>query len=180
MPNYLDMCDTAKAARNEFIAYRDRCWRYLGSIINGLTEHCAIPRDQITFLKWNRHEGVDRKYLPPDSPTGLDSLPSAVEFDDLDGYMHLGVRICLTPHGPLPIQFVTFVLWVSEQNGAPLVKIGIDAKPKTAFLDNETGRNIFCDGIAGQIIRAYSDRKTAAPKTAGFDLNVTEKANDSV
>jgi hypothetical protein len=85
MTKYEEMCDAAKTARDEFFAYRKRIWGYFGSVINGLQTHCGVPPQQITYLKWNGHQGEARRYEPPsDSPTDHYTLPGAIEYDEVE------------------------------------------------------------------------------------------------
>jgi hypothetical protein len=172
MPNYQDMCIAAKNAQTEFFAYRDRCFKYLNLIVEGLHSHCGVPDDQITYLKWNGKEGTERWYSPAENGR-VYSLPGAVAFDESDGFWHLGLSIGLTPENELPKQRVAFVICVAEQGETVQVKMGIDAKPKTVFIHNEQARNLFCEGIAQGAITAFNEaKKKPKSDTIRFRVNL--------
>lgn len=96
---------------------------------------------------------------------------AAAEFNEEDGFWRVAVRILLTPRNVFPPQQVTFVLCVSEDQNSPVVKIGINEKPKHVHLGNENAVKLFCDGLSQLVILAVSHPMLAAPnapKSYGF------------
>jgi hypothetical protein len=169
MSSYQEMCETAETERKGFLEQRDRCWGYLFSIVSGLLDHCGVPQDQLAYLKWNGLHGTARRYVDA-GDDGEYTLPGATDYDTEDGCWHLGVRIGLTPHNTFPKQYVAFVICVSEQNNFPVVKIGINEKLKHVHLSSEGARNLFCDGLVQQAVKAIANRNTRVSRTIGFEV----------
>lgn len=169
MTKYEEMCEAAKNARKEFLAYQQRSWGYFGAIINGLQTHCGVPVDKITYLKWNGHQEEARQYLAAEEGMKY-ALPGAIDYDEINGFWNLGILITVTPDNVFPKQWVTFALCIKEQNQTPLVKIGLDGKAQLVQLENLGARNQYCEMIAEQVIKAFSDPTEPGSKVIGFAL----------
>lgn len=165
------MCAAAETARKRYLDAQQRCWGYLFSILGGLVEHCGVPDDQITFLRWNGLQGDERRYLPLEEGN-VYTLTGATVFDESDGYWHLGLLIYLNPRNHLPRLHIVFALCVTERNDAPLVKVGIDGKPRTVFLNNPAARNQFCEEIVQRAISTFekADYPKVSQQAIGFNL----------
>jgi hypothetical protein len=167
MTKYEEMCSAANNARKEFLDCQQRCWAYFYSIIGGLEDHCGVPKEKITYLKWNGQRDGTRRYLPAE-PGITYTLPGAIDYDETDGFWHLGLRIVLGPDNVAPKPWVTFALCIKEQNQTPMVKVGIDGKPRTIFLDNENARNQYCEIITEEAVKAFSNPTEPGIKVIGF------------
>ena len=165
MANYSEMRDAALNAQQRFNGMRDRAYGCLGKVVQGLITHCQVPQDKITFLKWNGGLDEQRHYYPADAGQRY-SLQGAAVFDDSDGYWHLGIRISLTQ-----LQFVSFALCVTQQDGTIKVKTGVDAKPQTLNIDNEAELRAYCESIADKVIQVYAEPKSSESRTFGFGGN---------
>src|ERR1700684_4410779 len=98
MSKYQEMCEASIAARKKAIQSRDRCFKHLIFLVNGLAKYCEIPGDKITFLLWNEDRGTYRE-----ADDGMmHGVPDAAFYNKSDGYWHLGVAITLSPKGSIP------------------------------------------------------------------------------
>ena len=167
MTKYEEMCEAAKSARKEFLAYQERCWGYFFSIIGGLEDHCGVPEDKITYLKWNGLRDEKRRYLAAE-PGVTYALPGTIDYDETDGFWHLGLRIVLGPDNVVPKPWITFALCVKEQNQTPMVKMGINSKPQAVHLDDENARNQYCEIITEQVVKSFSNPTDPGSKVIGF------------
>jgi hypothetical protein len=111
--------------------------------------------------------------LPPEDG-GTYVFPGAIEYDETDGFWNLGVLITLTPDNTFPKQWVTFVLHIKEQNQAPLVKIGLDGKTQVVLLENGNARNHYCELLAEQVVKAFSN-PTQPSKVIGFVIGTSQE-----
>jgi hypothetical protein len=143
-----------------------RCWGYLATLMNGLVVYCGIPLERVTYLRWNEATGEERAYKAPEK--GQYTLPGATEFDQEDGYWHLGVRIELSPPTLFPPEWVFFPLCVTEHEGKPLVKLGVAGEPRRVNPDDPADRNALYEVIFETIKQCYDSSKKSASKSIGF------------
>ena len=162
MTNYADMSKAARDSQSLFNSFRGRAYGYLDKILQGLSTHCQVPHDKITFLKLVDEQDGNRTFSPAD-PGRRYSLSGATVFDDSDGYWNLGIRISLTQ-----LQFITFVLCVTEEGGIVKVKTGRNAKPRVLNLDSEGDINAFCDSIADGVVAVFAEPRSSNSRTLGF------------
>jgi hypothetical protein len=178
MTKYEDMCTAAKTAKDEFFAYRQRCWNYFGSVVEGLQMHCGVPSETITYLKWNGQQGDARSYSPPsDSPTARYTLPGAINYDEADGFWHLGLNINLSPNA-YPVRHISFLLCANEQNGIPMMRMGLDEKPQMVPFEHVIARDMFCDRLMERLTQVFREPIKPATKKIGFLLG-TLRPDDS-
>ncbi len=169
MSKYEEMREVAHATRRNWIQYRDRSWGYMAALVNGFMDYCEVPKDmdQITFLKWNEKTGEQRTYREAEEGQHY-TLMGATVFDPEDGYWHLGVCITLTPPGTFPPQWVSFALCVTEHEGKPMVKVGVNGKPRQIDLNVQDQCKVFYDGIVENIKQSFGDSKKSDSKRIGF------------
>src|SRR5690242_982703 len=135
MSKYEEICDVAVKARKDWIARRERCWKYMASLTNGFIGYSGIPREQVTFLRSNEAKGEERTYLEAE-PGRVYSLLGATVLDKEDDYYHLGVHITLGPASVLSALWISFALCVTEEGGKPKVKLGFSGEPRQLDLDD--------------------------------------------
>jgi hypothetical protein len=161
------MCEAAELARKAWFAQQERCWRYFFSLMNGLIEYSVIPPERITYLCWNGLVGEERNYTGPENG-GQFTLPGAVKFDEDDGFWHLGVHIALRPPNHFPPTAVSFVLCVKDQDGQPLLKIGLDGKTSLLNMSDPIQVNSFYDRIIEDVNRCFREPNKSKQKSIGF------------
>jgi hypothetical protein len=167
MTKFDEMRDAANKGRRDFIAFRDRSWGYLIKLVTGFSEHCGVPNDQITLLRWNGLTGDERAYSA--SGDGKYVIPQAAEFDEEDGYWHLGVRVTLSDPGNFPVNWFAFTLCVTEEQCKPVVKLGFMGKPQSLDFEQPTQCAPFYEGIVTTVMqRIKAPIKKDSQKTIGF------------
>ena len=176
MTAYDDLCKAAEAAEVEFQAYRQRCWSYFGWVIDGLKSHSGVPGQSIVFLKWNGKKGEGRGYLArEDQTTPFYTLPGAAGYDESDGYWHLGICISLAESF---LGHVSFLLCTNEQNGEPMLRMGLQERPEPVSIDDTAAQKLCCDKLMKRLTKLYSDPTKPGSKAIGFVLG-TERPDDS-
>ncbi|MDR3764444.1 MAG: hypothetical protein P4M01_10145 [Acidobacteriota bacterium] len=162
MANYNDMRNAALKSQQQFNSMQERVYSCFAKIVRGLITYSQVPQDAITLLKWNGSTSDERDYCPAE-PGKMFTLPGATIFDDSDGYWHLGLCIGLTQ-----LQFVSFVLCITEQDGAAKVKTGVSGKAQTLNFEDESSVRAYCESICEQAVRVYSEPTSSASRTFGF------------
>jgi hypothetical protein len=170
---YEEIRDVAAAARKSWISQRDRCWSYMGNLVNGFVKYCGVPFGQITYLRSNEASGELRAYREPEDG-GRYTLLRAIVFDDEDGYYHLGLCVTLTPPNVFPPQWVSFALCVTEKDGKPTVKIGFVGEPRQIDLNDASQCGAFYEGIVESLKQCFRDPKKSNSKTIGFGVSSDE------
>jgi hypothetical protein len=169
MSKYDEMCAAADLARKEWIDVRQRCWNYLALFMKGLKDYCEIPADRVTYLRWNGLKGEERDYARADGG-GSFTLPGAAEFDEDDGFWHLGVHITLRPPGHFPPTAVSFVLCVKVQKGQSILKIGIDGKECQVDPSEPAQAQAFYDRVLEDVKRSFLEPNSSKHKSIGFTM----------
>ncbi|MGO8759026.1 MAG: hypothetical protein ACLQG3_12955 [Terracidiphilus sp.] len=177
MSKYDEMCAAAESARNKWFEQRHRCWRCLNLLMGGLEDYCGIPADRITYLHWNGLNGEERNYSRPEGGRSF-TLPGATDFDEEDGFWHLGVHIALRPPGHLPPTAVAFVLCVKDQAGQSMLKIGIDGKVGQVDPTDRTQVNAFCDRIFENVKQSFREPNSPKRKSLGFTFERGDHAEE--
>jgi hypothetical protein len=158
------MREAARKSQRAFDETRTRAWKSFERILQGLFNHCDVPLDAITLLKWNGRTDDGREYRPADS--GKYTLMGATVFDESDQYWHLGVHIDLSQ-----IHFVFFTLCYSERDGIAKIKLGTNGKPEALNIESEENLGAFCESICDAIVRAYGEPKSSGGQIVGFGAN---------
>lgn len=166
MSKYDEICQASANAARRWNEYRERSWGYLAAIVHGLKTHCGVPEGKIAYLRSNELPGEQRRYrLPEDG--GHYTLPGAVTFDREDDCWHLGVSITLSPEGTFPEMWVGGVLYVTENNGQAIVKLGKNGKPLTIDFNDPKQCADLCDEIA-EFLKVSFDDPRKITKQIGF------------
>jgi len=174
MTKYEEISAAAQQGRVEFVAYRDRSWQNLFTLVRGFINYCGIPDGQISFRRWNGLDGAERDYTRPEDG-GMWTLPGAVEFDDEDNYWHLGIYVSLTKPGLFPPNWFSFVLCVSEDKGQLMAKIGLVGRPQPVDPLNQPQLASFYDFIIGECLRLIKEPRRSQPaKEIGFETTPYE------
>jgi len=166
MSKYEEICQASAKEVKRWSEYRERSWGYLATIVRGLMKHCGVPQEKITYLRSNELPGEQRRYhLPEDG--GHYTLPGAVTFDKEDDCWHLGVSITLSPAGTFPERWIGVVLCVTESEGQPIVKLGMNGKPRTIdFNDPKQCAGLY-DEIA-EVLKGAFENPRKITKQIGF------------
>lgn len=146
MNRYEEICEASENAIRKWIESRERSWRYLFAISQGLAAHSGVPPDKIFYLRSNNLSGGERRYRVPEEG-GSYTLPGAATFED-DGFWHLGIGVTLSPAGTFPERWIGAVVCVSDEGSQPKVKIGVNDKPRTVDLSDTRQCAAFCDELA--------------------------------
>jgi hypothetical protein len=171
MSKYEEMSAVAVKGRKDFADYRQRSWQNFSRLVRGFIDYCGIPQDRIMYLRWNRLTGEDREYQEP-RDGGRWALPGAVEFDEEDGYWHLGLCVTLTKPGTFPPMWFAFTLCISEQQGKLMVKTGLIEQPRTLDpLDTFDCAQLYEDIVDVVMARMKEpERRLEQRKKIGFDV----------
>jgi hypothetical protein len=130
----------------------------MSSLFGGFSNYCRIPRERVTFLKWNGEAGDGSRFSPPEDGRSY-ALPGAIVLGD-DGFWRLGLRIYLE------FGTIAFAFWIAEQNGSPVTKIG--EKVWRLDFSNEQLCKDFYDEVVVRVKEPFVDRKKPKGKTIGF------------
>jgi hypothetical protein len=165
MSKYQEICAVAANSEKAWSHYEDTCGRHMSELVTGLVTYCEIPSDKVRFLRWNGMTGEQRNYTAPDGEDEIYSLPGAIKYDRTDGYWHLGIVVTLSQ-----LQWVGFVLCVTEESGKPLVKFGGVGTPRR--IGDSKQRDEFFDEIVGKLKQSYENYRGPGPKNLGFKEGV--------
>jgi hypothetical protein len=168
MSKFEEMCEAATTAHKHFTEYSARCRQYMFSLVDGLVKYCQIPTTHITFMRWNKCEGELSQYLEAEEGKKW-ALVSAVEFDNVGTWCHLGVCITLNPSNPKSSRWVSFALCMSEQEGKPTVKIGDFGKQYQVDLKDARQCDQFYEEIVKMVKQCF-DTHNRDSKAIGFNV----------
>lgn len=157
------MCETARAAQKNRHAYRERCWQYMASVLNGFLTYSQIPSPNVTFLRWNGLAGENSHYEQAESGRRF-TVPGATVLGE-DGFWNLGLSITLTAG-----TFVSFALFVSEQDGKPVAKVGAPGKTYALDFTDQQQCAVFYEDLVEKIKQCFGDPRKPQPRVIGFAL----------
>lgn len=140
---YAEICEVVQATRKSEDEYRDRCWKYMGTLLSGFLSYCAIPQERVMLLKWNGLRGDASKFTAPED-AGIYSMAGATVLDE-DGFWRLGLRISFGSAA------IAFAFWVGEQDGGPITKIA----DKTWKLDFSNQHQ--CEEFYDEVVRRVKE-----------------------
>jgi hypothetical protein len=163
---YDEICEIAAAARNSWLARKQRCLQYMVTLIHGgLVTYCGVPKEQISFMRWDEDQ---QQYVAAGEGHNY-FIPGAIEYDDEGDYWHMGVVISL------PTRWVSFGLCVSEgEDGKPMVRIARAGKMRQINFADVQQCNEFYESIVALIKQALQNPRRSA-KTIGFDVGSSER-----
>jgi hypothetical protein len=160
---YEEMCDAARNAVNEASNYRERCWNYLASLVNGLSSYCTFPQESVRMLKWNELDGPASAYEEPESG-GVYNVIGAATLDN-EGFWRLGIRLAL-----VGMVSVSFPICVAEQNGQTVVKVGSAGRIYKVDPSDQNACTPLYDEVVQKVITSFADPKRPRTKVIGFTL----------
>lgn len=164
MSHYDDFCEANQKNNREWFEFRERSFGHIESLVNSLATEWQIPAGRIGFLKWNGETDDDRLYS--ESETGRYTMAGATDYDESDGYWHLGVMVVLSEK-TLPVEWIGFALCVSEDNGKLVVKINADGKPVPLDTSDKDRVHDFFENLAMQFRTLLSKDRTGTKKQLG-------------
>jgi hypothetical protein len=168
MTRYQEMCEAASAARKNWLSRKDRCLQCFVSLVNGLITYCAIPEDQIVFLRVDKAAGEGGSLRPPKEGERV-FPPNAVEYDKDKDQWSLDILIYVNPQRNFPRQYVTFGLFVTEKDGDLLVGVGPE-EPRVIDPSIQSQREEFCQGIVEAIRDSFEHPRDPNPRGIGFTV----------
>jgi hypothetical protein len=163
MTSYQEMQDAALKSQQKFDGMRNRANASLAKIVTGFVEHCQVPFEQITILKWNEIEGDVRGYEPAENGKRY-NIPAACLFDESDKFWHVGIRLNLSQG-----QFAQFVLCTSESDEDFSVRLGRTGAFRKLNINSADEVNAFCDSVCSRVVELYSEPKASASRSIGFN-----------
>jgi hypothetical protein len=178
MSKYEQMSAAAEKGRKDFYKFRDRSWNSLSKLVQGFVSYCEIPPGQITFLKWNGERDDLRGYTEAEDGRKWTFL-GAIDFDEEDGFWHVGVCITLSKPGHFPQDWASYVFCVTESKGKTLVKIGLIGKPQAIDLSDQMTCGVLYQSVVDHILeRVTEPLPTPKAKGIGFEVARYNQAVD--
>ena len=158
---YEEMCEAARNGRKNRNDYRERCWGCMNQILNGFLAYTETPLNTVTYLRWNGLLGEASTYEAADEGHRYASAGATVLGED--GFWNLGIRIALSAGA-----IISFVLFVAEQDGKLVAKVGTSGKLYTLDLSNQHTCNELYDDIVAKAKSAFDERRKPEQKLIGF------------
>lgn len=84
MSKFIELCETFKDSRDEYIVYRDTCYNFMGTLVHKLIDSWQCPEEAITWIPVDKDIEPNTRY----------SIPGAMTLDE-DAWWHLGLVITL-------------------------------------------------------------------------------------
>jgi hypothetical protein len=162
MTKYEEMCRAANAQRLAFDDFRERSWRALSAVVDGLKSFFVIPENMIVLGRWNGQYEEQRNYFLPDDG-GSYGIVGAARFDPADEFWYLGLQVSLNQ-----LQFVRFSVAAGEKDGKTVFKLGPNSTPEIVDPLNDSQMETFCERITDRIIQVYREPKAEPLKPCVF------------
>lgn len=113
--------------------------------------------------------GPERRHTEPEDG-GKWTFPGAIEFDEDDGYWSVGICVTLTSPGAFPSNWFSFALYVSEDKGQTLAKVGSVGKPRIVDTKDSAQCALLYDEIVNDVMAFIEEpRRRLSAKKIGFE-----------
>jgi hypothetical protein len=151
MSIYDELKNADLESRKLFRRYEERVRQGIVSVVLGFKRHCEIPDGAIRYLKG---EMINGEMTFTENGPGC-VLPSAMTFNDADGFWYLRVRVILSRLGVSPERYFSFAVGMTVKDGN-LVARWPNKEVKQLDPSNEGQLRQYFDTVVSEMTRFFA------------------------